>query len=149
MSIKNQIDEALKEAIRNQNEVAKNALRGLLTAIKNKEKDLKRAPDDAEILQIISSQIKQRKESIEQFKSGGREDLAEKEAHEIAVLEKFLPKQLSQEELEAIIAECIQETGATTVKDMGKVMKAVMPKVAGRADGKLVNELVRAKLSQK
>jgi uncharacterized protein YqeY len=149
MSIKNQIDEALKEAIRNQNEVAKNALRGLLTAIKNKEKDLKRAPDDAEILKIISSQIKQRKESIEQFKSGGREDLAEKEAHEIAVLEKFLPKQLSQEELEAIIAECIQETGATTVKDMGKVMKAVMPKVAGRADGKLVNELVRAKLSQK
>jgi uncharacterized protein YqeY len=149
MSIKNQIDEALKEAIRNQNEVAKNALRGLLTAIKNKEKDLKRAPDDAEILQIISSQIKQRKESIEQFKSGGREDLAEKEAHEIAVLEKFLPKQLSQEELEAIIAECIQETGATTVKDMGKVMKAVMPKVAGRADGKFVNELVRAKLSQK
>jgi uncharacterized protein YqeY len=149
MSIKNQIDEALKEAIRNQNEVAKNALRGLLTAIKNKEKDLKRAPDDAEILKIISSQIKQRKESIEQFKSGGREDLAEKEAHEIAVLEKFLPKQLSQEELEAIIAECIQETGATTVKDMGKVMKAVMPKVAGRSDGKLVNELVRAKLSQK
>jgi uncharacterized protein YqeY len=149
MSIKNQIDETLKEAIRNQNEVAKNALRGLLTAIKNKEKDLKRAPNDAEILQIISSQIKQRKESIEQFKSGGREDLAEKEAHEIAVLEKFLPKQLSQEELEAIIAECIQETGATTVKDMGKVMKAVMPKVAGRADGKLVNELVRAKLSQK
>lgn len=149
MSIKNQIDEALKEAIRNQNEVAKNALRGLLTAIKNKEKDLKRAPNDAEILQIISSQIKQRKESIEQFKSGGREDLAEKEAHEIAVLEKFLPKQLSQEELEAIIAECIQETGATTVKDMGKVMKAVMPKVAGRSDGKLVNELVRAKLSQK
>jgi uncharacterized protein YqeY len=149
MSIKNQIDEALKEAIRNQNEVAKNALRGLLTAIKNKEKDLKRAPNDAEILQIISSQIKQRKESIEQFKSGGREDLAEKEAHEIAVLEKFLPKQLSQEELEAIIAECIQETGATTVKDMGKVMKTVMPKVAGRADGKLVNELVRAKLSQK
>jgi len=149
MSIKNQIDEALKEAIRNQNEVAKNALRGLLTAIKNKEKDLKRAPDDAEILKIISSQIKQRKESIEQFKGGGREDLAEKEAHEIAVLEKFLPKQLSQEELEAIIAECIQETGATTVKDMGKVMKAVMPKVAGRSDGKLVNELVRAKLSQK
>lgn len=149
MSIKNQIDEALKEAIRNQNEVAKNALRGLLTAIKNKEKDLKRAPDDAEILKIISSQIKQRKESIEQFKGGGREDLAEKEAQEIAVLEKFLPKQLSQEELEAIIAECIQETGATTVKDMGKVMKAVMPKVAGIADGKLVNELVRAKLSQK
>jgi len=149
MSIKNQIDEALKEAIRNQNEVAKNALRGLLTAIKNKEKDLKRAPDDAEILKIISSQIKQRKESIEQFKGGGREDLAEKEAQEIAVLEKFLPKQLSQEELEAIIAECIQETGATTVKDMGKVMKAVMPKVAGRSDGKLVNELVRAKLSQK
>jgi len=149
MSLKNQIEEALKEAIRNQNEVAKNALRGLLTALKNKEKDLKRAPNDTEIMQIISSQIKQRKESIDQFKSGGREDLAEKEAQEIAVLEKFLPKQLSQEELEAIIAECIQETGATTVKDMGKVMKAVMPKVAGRADGKLVNELVKAKLSQK
>jgi uncharacterized protein YqeY len=147
MTIKNRIDEALKEAIRSRNEVAKNALRGLLTALKNKEKELKREPNDAEVLQVISSQIKQRKESIEQFKSGGRDDLAEKEAQEIAVLEGFMPKPLTREELEAIIDECIRETGASTAKDMGKVMKAVMPKVAGRADGKLVNELVKAKLS--
>ncbi|MGC8718806.1 MAG: GatB/YqeY domain-containing protein [Thermodesulforhabdaceae bacterium] len=147
MTIKNRIDEALKEAIRSRNEVAKNALRGLLTALKNKEKELKREPNDAEVLQVISSQIKQRKESIEQFKSGGRDDLAEKEAQEIAVLEGFMPKPLTREELEAIIDECIKETGASTAKDMGKVMKAVMPKVAGRADGKLVNELVKAKLS--
>ncbi|MEJ5300032.1 MAG: GatB/YqeY domain-containing protein [Thermodesulforhabdaceae bacterium] len=149
MSIKDQIEEALKEAIRSRNEIAKNALRGLLTAVKNKEKDLKRIPNDSELLQIISSQIKQRKESIEQFKSGGREDLAEKEAQEITVLETFLPKQLTQEELEAIVDECIREVGAVTAKDMGKVMKAIMPKVAGKADGKLVNELVKARLSQK
>ncbi|MCX7822787.1 MAG: GatB/YqeY domain-containing protein [Syntrophobacterales bacterium] len=147
MTIKDQIDEALKGAIRSRDEVKKNALRGLLTAIKNREKDLKREPNDTEVLQIISSQIKQRRESIEQFKSGGREDLAEREAQEIAVLEAFLPKALSREELEAIIEECIRELGANTVKDMGKVMKAVMPKIAGRADGKLVNELVRQKLS--
>lgn len=146
-SLKEQIDEALKEAIKSREEVKKNALRGLLTAIKNKEKELRREPNESELIQIISSQIKQRKESIEQFKSGGREDLAEKEAQEIAVLEAFLPKPLTTEELNAIIDECIRETGATTAKDMGKVMKAVMPKVAGRADGKLVNELVKSKLS--
>lgn len=147
MMIKDRIDEALKEAIRSRNEVAKNALRGLLTALKNKEKELKREPNEAELLQVISSQIKQRKESIEQFKNGGREDLAEKEAQEIAILEKFMPQQLTREELEAMIEECIKETGATTSKDIGKVMKAIMPKVAGRADGKLVNELVKKKLS--
>lgn len=146
-TIREQIDEALKEAIKNRDEVKKNALRGLLTALKNKEKELKREPNDPEILQIISSQIKQRRESIEQFKSGGREDLADKEAQEISVLEVFLPKALTKEELMAIIDECIRETGALTAKDMGKVMKAVMPKVAGRADGKLVNELVKSKLS--
>jgi uncharacterized protein YqeY len=145
--IKDRIDEALKEAIRSRNEVAKNALRGLLTALKNKEKELKREPNEAELLQVISSQIKQRKESIEQFKNGGREDLAEKEAQEIAILEKFMPQQLTREELEAMIEECIKETGATTSKDIGKVMKVIMPKVAGRADGKLVNELVKKKLS--
>lgn len=145
--IREQIDEALKEAIKNRDEVKKNALRGLLTALKNKEKELKREPNETEILQIISSQIKQRRESIEQFKSGGREDLADREAQEISVLEVFLPKALTKEELIAIIDECIRETGALTAKDMGKVMKAVMPKVAGRADGKLVNELVKSKLS--
>lgn len=147
VALKEKIDEALKEAIKGRDEVKKNALRGLLTAIKNKEKELRREPNEAELIQIISSQIKQRKESIEQFKNGGREDLAEKEAQEISVLETFLPKPLTMEELNAIIDECIKETGATTARDMGKVMKAVMPKVAGRADGKLVNEIVRSKLS--
>lgn len=147
VALKEKIDEALKEAIKGRDEVKKNALRGLLTAIKNKEKELRREPNEAELIQIISSQIKQRKESIEQFKNGGREDLAEKEAQEISVLETFLPKPLTMEELNAIIDECIKETGATTARDMGKVMKAVMPKVAGRADGKLVNEIVKSKLS--
>ncbi len=146
-NLRSKIERALKEAMLVKDDVAKDALRGLLTAVKNKEKELKRLPTDNEIMQIISSQIKQRKESIEQFKAGGREELASKEAKEIEILEKFLPAQLSKEELEKIIDEAIKEANATSPKDMGKVMKIVMPKVAGRADGKVVNEMVKAKLS--
>jgi len=146
VELKERIESALKEAIRNKDSVAKNALRGLLTALKNKEKELRRELDEQEVLRVISSQVKQRKDSIEQFKSGGREDLAEKEQAEIAVLEQFLPKALSDDELLALVDECIKEAGAMTVKDLGKVMKIIMPKVAGRADGKRVNELVRTRL---
>ncbi len=149
MGLKEQIDNALKEAIKNKDEVAKNALRGVITALKNKEKELKKELDEQDIIKVLSSQVKQRRDSIEQFRKGGREDLADKEEAEIKVLETFLPEAMSEEELLKLIEECIEETGAKTPKDMGKVMKLIMPKVAGRADGKKVNELVRAKLSGK
>ncbi len=142
------IEEALKNAIRGKNETAKDALRMLLTSVKIKEKDIRRQPSETEIHQVISSLIKQRHDSVEQFRKGGRADLASKEEDEIRVLQVFLPQQLSLKEVETIVSEAVSEAGATSPNDMGRVMKILMPKVAGRADGKIVNELVRSKLTK-
>ena len=123
------------------------ALRMLKAAIMNKGVEKGRDLDDAEVLQVVSSLVKQRRDSIEQFQKGGRTDLVEKETAEVAVLEQYLPPAVSAEEIEAVVTAAVAETGATTPKDMGKVMKAVMPKLAGRnADGRAVNEAVRRKL---
>ena len=146
MELRQEIEHALKDAMREKNENKRDALRMLLTALKLREKEVRRVPDDAETLQVISSLIKQRRDSAEQFKSGGREDLAAKEEDEIRVLQAFLPEQLSAEELERLVSEAISEAGATSRKEMGLVMKVLMPKVGGRADGKTVNEFVRRKL---
>lgn len=140
------IEKALKEAIREKSEDKRNAIRLLLTAIKVKEKELKHSLSEAEIQQAISSQIKQRRDSIEQYLKAQRRDLAEREEEEIRVLQAFLPEALSPEVLERLIDEAIAEAGAHSVKEMGKVMKVLMPKVGGRAEGRLVNELVRGKL---
>jgi uncharacterized protein YqeY len=99
------------------------------------------------MLQVLSSMIKQRKDSVEQFKQGGRPELAAKEAREIEVIQGFMPKQLSAEEIDALIGHAIEEAGATGIRDMGKVMKILMPKVTGKADGKAVGEAVKARLS--
>jgi len=147
MELQRRIDAALKEAIRARQESRLNALRLLLTAVKVKEKELKRPLEEAEIQQVISSQIKQRRESADQYLLGGREDLAALEKEEIEVLQSFLPEQLVPEALAQIVEAVIAESGAQSAKDMGKVMKLLMPRVAGRADGKLVNEMVRSKLS--
>jgi hypothetical protein len=146
MGIKQEIDQALKDAVRGKDEGRRNALRMLLTALKSKEKELRRELDDSEIQQVIQSQIKQRKDSADQYRKGGREDLAAAEDAEVNVLRMFLPEELGAAELERIVDETVAETGAQGPRDMGKVMKAVMPKVAGRAEGKRVNELVRSKL---
>lgn len=146
MALMQDIEGALKEAMRQKDENKRNALRLLLTAMKNKEKELRRFPDDAEIQQIISSQIKQRRDSIEQFTKAGRGELAAREEAEIETLQSFLPEALSPEALAQIVDEAIAEVGAQSVKEMGKIMKVLMPRVAGRADGKQVNELVRQKL---
>ncbi len=140
------IEEALKAAIRERNETAKDAVRMLLTSLKVKEKELKRQPVESEIQQIISNLVKQRRDSADQFRAGGRAELAAKEEDEIEVLEKFLPPQLSAEELEKMVDEAVLKSGASSIKDMGRVMKLLMPELAGRADGKVVNELVRRKL---
>jgi len=140
------IEEALKKAIRERNETAKDALRMLLTSLKVKEKEIRRQLNETEIHQVISSLVKQRHDSIEQYRGGGRADLAAKEEDEIRVLQDFLPPQLSIEELEKMISEAVSEAGAASMKDMGRVMKILMPKVAGKADGKTVNDLVRRRL---
>jgi uncharacterized protein len=146
MELHQQIEHALKDAMREKNETKRDALRMLLTALKVKEKEIKRQPNEAEIQQTIATLIKQRRDSAEQYKSGGREDLASKEEDEILILQAFLPQQLALDELEKLVDAAVAEAGATTQKEMGKVMKILMPKVAGRADGKQVNELVRRKL---
>ena len=124
------------------------ALRMLKAAVTNKGMVEKgRDLEDAEVLQVVASLVKQRRDSIEQFSKAGRTDLVDKETAEIAILEHYLPPAVSAEEIEAAVAAAIAETGASSVKEMGKVMKAVMPKLAGKnADGKAVNEAVRRKL---
>ena len=124
------------------------ALRMLKAAVTNKGMVEKgRDLEDAEVLQVVASLVKQRRDSVEQFAKAGRTDLVDKETAEIAILEHYLPPAVSAEEIEAAVDAAIAETGATSVKDMGKVMKAVMPKLAGKnADGKAVNDAVRRKL---
>jgi uncharacterized protein YqeY len=123
------------------------ALRMLKAAVMNKGVEKGRDLDDGEVLQVVASLVKQRRDSIEQFLKAGRTDLVDKETNEIAVLEQYLPPAATAEEIDAAIAAAIAETGASSAKDMGKVMKAVMPKLAGKnADGRAVNEAVRRKL---
>lgn len=147
MELLHQIEQALKEAIRSRDEDRRTALRMLLTAIKNKEKELRRQPTEAEIHQLIAGAIKQRKDAVEQFLAGGRKDLADKENKEMEVLRSFLPKPLDPEALKELVQEAIREAGAASVKEMGKVMKLLMPRVAGRAEGSVVQEMVRAQLT--
>ena len=123
------------------------ALRMVKAAIMNKEVEKSRALEDAEVLQVLSALVKQRRDSVEQFSKAGRTDLVDKETAEIAVLEEYLPPAASAEDVEAAVAAAIAETGAASPRDIGKVMKAVMPKLAGKnADGRAINEAVRRKL---
>ena len=123
------------------------ALRMLKAAVMNKGVEKGRDLDDAEVLQVVSTLVKQRRDSIEQFSNAGRADLVDKETAEITVLEHYLPPAASGEEIDAAVLEAIAETGANSPKDMGKVMKAVMPRLAGKnADGRAVSEAVRRKL---
>jgi uncharacterized protein YqeY len=123
------------------------ALRMVKAAIMNKGVEKGRDLEDAEVVQVITSLVKQRRDSIEQFSKAGRADLVDKETAEIAVLAEFLPPAATPEEVDAAVAAAVAETGATSAKDVGKVMKAVMPKLAGKnADGRTINEAVRRKL---
>lgn len=146
MSLQESINAALKEAMRSKDQAAITSLRLLLTAMKVREKEVCRALRDDEILAAVSSQIKQRREAIEQFRKGGREDLVQAEENELRVLQSYLPAQLSEEDLAKAVDEIIAEVGAVSARDVGKVMRAAMAKLAGRADGRTVNALVKAKL---
>jgi len=123
------------------------ALRMIKSGVHNREIDLKRKMTDSEFMQMLSSMVKQRKDSIDQFKKGGREDLVEKEEAELKIIQQFMPVQMSEEEIDAEIQNSIQEVGAVSIKDMGKVMKVLMPKLTGKADGKMVGDKVKERLS--
>ena len=124
------------------------AVRMLKTALHNKEIDLMRPLNETETMQILTGLTKQRKDSIEQFAKGGRQDLVEKEEAELKILQEFMPAQMSDEDVEALIKKAIADVGALSVKDMGKVMKVLMSQITGKADGKAAGEKVKALLSQ-
>jgi len=146
MGLREQIDSDIKDAMKSGAKDKVSALRMLSAALKNKQIE-KRAPlTDGEVSDTVRSLIKQRRDSIEQFGKGGRQDLVDKEAAEVAILEVYLPQQMAREEIEKIVREIIAQTGAQGAKDMGKVMKALVPVLAGRADNKLVSELVKSSL---
>jgi uncharacterized protein YqeY len=148
MTLSAQIAHDIPEAMKAKDQVRLSALRMLKAAIMNGEVAKGRALEEPEAQQVLASLIKQRRDSIEQFGNAGRQDLVDKEKAEIAVLEKYAPPAASVAELEQAITAAIAETGATTAKDMGRVMKAVMSALAGKsADGKMINELVRKKLA--
>jgi uncharacterized protein YqeY len=147
MALNDQVSADIAAAMKARDASRLSALRMLKAAVMNKSVEKGRDLDDAEILQVVASLVKQRRDSIEQFAKAGRTDLVEKETGEIAVLQTYLPPSATPEEINAAVAEAIAETGATSAKDLGKVMKAVMPKLAGKnADGKAVNEAVRRTL---
>ena len=147
MSMNDQVGADIAAAMKARDASRLSALRMLKAAVMNKSVEKGRDLDDAEVLQVVASLVKQRRDSIEQFTNAGRTDLVEKETAELKVLQAYLPAAATPEEIDAAVAEAIAETGAASPKDMGKVMKAVMPKLAGKnADGKAVNEAVRRTL---
>ena len=147
MSLMERISQDMTAAMRARETARLGALRMAKAALMNREVERGRALEQGEEEQVMIALIKQRRDSIEQFRKGGREDLAEKEAAEIATLEVYLPPPMDPAEIERAVTEAIAESGATSAKDLGKVMKVVMPKLAGRAvDGKTINDLVRRKL---
>jgi uncharacterized protein len=147
MPLIDDVSTAIADAMRRHDAARLSALRMLKAALMNREVEKKRELDEAESRQVVHSLVKQRKDAIEQFKAGGRQDLAAKEAAEIPILETYLPPAMDPAAIEAAVQAAIAETGATSPKDMGRVMKAVMGRLAGQSvDGKVVNELVRARL---
>ena len=147
MTLNEHIAADITAAMKAKDPVRLSALRMLKAAVMNKEVEKGRSLEDAEVLQVVASLVKQRKDSIEQFSKANRTDLVDKETAEIAILDHYLPPAASADEIDAAVAAAIAESGASSVKDMGKVMKAVMPKLAGKnVDGRTVNEAVRRKL---
>lgn len=148
-SLKERLDAELKNAMRAKNELSTSVLRMLKSAIRYKEVEPGGKPlDDAAVVQIVGTLIKQRRDSVEQFRAGARNDLADKEQQEIALLQAFLPQQLSPDELSREVSASIAEVNAKGPKDMGAVMKAVMRRVQGKAEGKMVSEQVKAQLAK-
>jgi len=147
MSLQEKLNTAMKDAMRAKDSLRLNTIRMIRTAIKNREIDERKELDDQGVITVLSTVVKQRRESAQVFRENDRPELAEKEEQELAVVMEFLPSQLSDDEVKALIEEAVAEVGAASMKDMGKVMKVVSAKTTGRADGKVVSELVKARLS--
>jgi len=138
----------LADAMRSKDPLRLGVLRMMKTAVKHKEIDKMKALEEGEVISVLNTLVKQRKDSIEQFRKGGREELAQKEEAEIKIIEEYLPAAATDDDIRQAIAEAMQETGAASIKDMGKVMKAAMARLAGKtADGSRVSTLVKEKLS--
>ncbi len=147
MTLQEQLTQDMKSAMKAKEKVRLTTIRLIRSAIKYKEIELQHELDDDEVLQVITTAVKQHKDSIEQFQKGGRDELVEQEQAELEVLESYLPQQLSEEELTALVKEAIEASNATSMKEIGNVMKYIMPKVQGRADGKIINQLAKNQLS--
>lgn len=147
MSLEERLLEEMKRAMKSNEKLKLSTIRMIRSALKNKEIDLRKKLEDEDIVKVIQAMVRKGEESVEQFQAGGRMDLVEKEKSEIEIMKSFLPQPLSQEQILKIIDQSIQETQASSLKDLGKVMKSVMPKMGGKADGKLINQLVKEKLS--
>ena len=147
MSLEERLVEEMKQAMKSNDKLRLSTIRMIPSASKNKEIELRKKLEDEDVVKVIQVMVRKGEESVEQFQTGGRMDLVEKEKKEIEILKSFLPQPLSQEEILKIIDQSIQETQASSLKDIGKVMKSVMPKIGGKADGKLINQLVKERLS--
>ena len=149
MSLTDRLSDDLKLAMKARDQLRVDALRMVKAALQNKEIELKKELDEAEASRVLLTLVKQRKEAVELYQKGKRDDLAGKELQELAIIESYLPKALSQEEIVKIVEDAVREAGPVTMKDMGKVMKAVTAKLAGQpVDGKQLSDLVRARLQQ-
>ncbi len=149
MGLKERLDQDLKTAMREKAQLRLDTIRMLKSAIKYREIELMKPLDDAGIQGVIASEVKRRRDAVEQYRAGNRPELAEKEEAEIAILQAYLPQQLTADELRAKVEAAVAAVGAQGPKDMGKVMKALLPEVQGRAEGSVVSELVKARLSGK
>ena len=147
MTLIARLEDELKDAMKERDGERRDALRLILNALRTSEKELQRPLHDDEELQGLQRERKRRLEAIEAFRAAGREEQAEREEDELDVLEEFMPEPLSEDELEGIVDDAIAENGATSMRDLGRVMADVMPQVAGRADGSAVSQLVREKLA--
>jgi len=147
VSLKEQLAADLKQAMKDKDTVRKNVVQLIRSGVLQVEKDKQITLDDEGVLDVIAKQLKQRRDSLPDYEKSGREDLVSQLKTEMEILMGYLPKQLSREELEVIVKEAVESTGAATIKDMGKVMAAVMPKTKGRADGKVINEIARGFLN--
>ena len=147
MSLEERLMEEMKQAMKSNEKLRLSTIRMIRTSVKNKEIEVRKKLEDEEILRVIQGMLRKSEEAVEQFRAGGRMDLVEKETQEMEILKSYLPQSLGQEEILKVIDETIQENQASSLKDLGKVMKSVMSKLAGKADGKLINQLVKERLS--
>ena len=147
ITLKEQLMQDMKTAMKGKDQIRLATIRLLRSAIKNREIELHKELDDQDVRQVISTSVKQHKESIEQFQKGGREELVQKEQAELDILQSYLPQQMSEEEVRALVKEAVEAVEATSMKEIGKVMKYIMPKAQGLADGKMINQLVKELLT--